>query len=104
MDDEVVDMLLSEVEHAYPIYARFLRAKAKMLDLDTDFSVWDTGAPLGSVDKDFTFEEAYDLHLSVMRDFDSDFYEYSKRMIEEERIDAFPRAGKRGGAFASYRK
>lgn len=104
MDDEVVDMLLSEVEQAYPIYARFLRAKAKMLDLDTDFSVWDTGAPLGSVDKDFTFDEAYDLHLSVMRDFDSDFYEYSKRMIEEERIDAFPRAGKRGGAFASYRK
>jgi oligoendopeptidase F len=31
MDDEVVDMLLSEVERAYPIYERFLRAKAKML-------------------------------------------------------------------------
>lgn len=137
MDDEVVDMLLTEVEKAYPIYARFLRAKAKMLGLETPFvkgdkgdfvseknpqssallqtaplqkeltetfSVWDTGAPLGSVDKDFTFEEAYDLHLGVMRDFDSEFYEYSKRMIEEERIDVFPRAGKRGGAFASYRK
>ena len=60
------------------------------------FSVWDTGAPLGKSDKDFTFEEAYDLHLSVMKDFDSDFYDYSKRMIEEERIDVFPRAGKRG--------
>lgn len=67
-------------------------------------SVWDTSAPLGKSDKDFTFEEAYELHLSVMQDFDSDFYEYSKRMIEEERIDVFPRAGKRGGAFASYRK
>ena len=104
MDDEVVDMLLSEVERAYPIYTRFLRAKAKMLGLESDLSIWDTGAPLGSVDKDFTFEEAYDLHLSVMRDFDADFYEYSKKMIEEERIDVFPRAGKRGGAFASYRK
>ena len=131
MDDEVVDMLLSEVEHAYPLYSRFLRAKAKMLWLDisdqeagisknsektdsvlttpnsqlpTAFSVWDTWAPLGSVDKDFTFEEAFDLHLSVMKDFDADFYDYSKRMIEEERIDAFPRAGKRGWAFASYRK
>ena len=140
MDDEVVDMLLGEVQKAYPIYARFLRAKAKMLwlllprpslaekstpskegEFDTDgviplqnegvpegrgsyFSVWDTGAPLGSVDKDFTFEEAFDLHLSVMKDFDMDFYEYSKQMIEEERIDVFPRAGKRGWAFASYRK
>ena len=104
MDDEVVGMLLGEVEKAYPIYQRFLRAKAKMLGFDSDFSVWDVGAPLGQSDKDFTFEEAYDLHLSVMQDFDADFYEYSKRMIEEERIDVFPRAGKRGGAYASYRK
>jgi oligoendopeptidase F len=136
MDDEVVDMLLSEVERAYPVYQRFLRAKAGMLGLDTPFvkgdkgdlvseqnpqshlgrdssftkeltetfSVWDVGAPLGQADKDFTFDEAYDLHLSVMRDFDQDFYDYSLRMIEEERIDAFPCAGKRGWAFASYRK
>ena len=33
MDDEVVDMLLREVEKAYPLYARFLSAKAKMLGL-----------------------------------------------------------------------
>jgi oligoendopeptidase F len=145
MDDEVVDMLLSEVEQAYPIYARFLRAKSKMFglvsplckegadwkeagdfspetteknpqssaslqtapfqkELTDTFSVWDTWAPIGHSDKDFTFDEAYDLHLSVMKDFDDDFYGYSKKMIEEERIDAFPRAGKRGGAFASYRK
>ena len=39
-----------------------------------------------------------------MKDFDSDFYDYSLAMISDERIDAFPRAGKRGGAFASYRK
>jgi oligoendopeptidase F len=31
MDDEVVNTLLAEVEKAYPLYARFLRAKAKML-------------------------------------------------------------------------
>ncbi len=96
MDDEVVNMLLDEVEKSYSIYARFLKAKAKMLGLDSDFSVWDIGAPLGKSDKDFTFEEAYNLHLSVMKEFDSDFYEYSQKMIEEGRIDVFPRAGKRG--------
>ncbi len=104
MDDEVVNMLLSEVEKAYPMYQRFLRAKARLLSLDGQFWVYDVGAPLGTVDKDFTFDEAYDLHLSVMKDFDSDFYDYSLAMISDERIDAFPRAGKRGGAFASYRK
>jgi oligoendopeptidase F len=104
MDDEVVDMLLSQVQNAYPVYKRFLQAKARMLGLTSDFSVWDVWAPLGKSEKDFTFEEAYDLHLSVMKEFDVDFYDYSKRMIEEERIDVFPKAGKRGWAFASYRK
>jgi oligoendopeptidase F len=91
MDDEVVDMLLSEVEQAYPIYARYLKAKSKMLNLEPDFSIWDAGAPIGHSEKDFSFEEAYNLHLSVMKDFDNDFYDYSVRMIEEERIDAFPK-------------
>ena len=104
MDDIVVDMLLSEVEWAYPLYQRFLRAKAGMLELESDFAVYDIGAPLGTVDRDFTFDEAYDLHLSVMQDFDTEFYDYSLRMIEEERIDALPRAGKRWWAYASYRK
>lgn len=104
MDDEVVNMLLSEVEQAYPIYTRFLRAKAKMLGLESDFKVSDVSAPIGHSDKTFTFDEAYDLHLSVMRDFDPDFYEYSKQMIDEGRIDVMPCAGKRGGAYASYRK
>ncbi len=66
-----------------------------MLELESDFAVYDIGAPLGTVDRDFTFDEAYDLHLSVMQDFDTEFYDYSLRMIEEERIDALPRAGKR---------
>lgn len=95
MEDEVVDMLLREVESAYPLFARFLRAKAKKLQLESDFSVWDVGAPLGTEEKNFTFEEAYSLHLDVMREFDSEFYDYSRRMIEEERIDALPRPGKR---------
>ncbi|MBC7503990.1 hypothetical protein H7169_03385 [Candidatus Gracilibacteria bacterium] len=104
MDDAVVDMLLSEVEKAYPLYQRYLKIKAKMLGLENIFAVYDVGAPLGIVDKDFTFDEAYDLHLSVMKDFDAEFYDYSLKMIQEERIDVFPRAGKRGGAYASYRK
>ncbi len=41
MDDEVVDMLLSEVEKAYPLYVRFLKAKAKILCIEKDFSIWD---------------------------------------------------------------
>lgn len=103
MDNATIDTLIAEVTNAYPIYNRFLKAKARILWID-NFAVWDTGAPIGSTDKDYSFDEAFDLHLSVMKDFDEEFYEYSKKMIEEERIDVFPKSGKRGGAYASYRK
>ena len=46
MDDEVVDMLLSEVEKAYPLYQRFLNIKSKMLGLEGDLKVWDVSAPI----------------------------------------------------------
>ena len=46
MEDDVVDMLLSEVEKSYSLYQRFLRAKAKILNLQSDFSVWDVAAPI----------------------------------------------------------
>ena len=46
MDDEVVDMLLSEVEKAYPLYQRFLNIKSKMLGLEGDLKVWDVSAPV----------------------------------------------------------
>jgi oligoendopeptidase F len=39
-----------------------------------------------------------------MKEFDPEFYTYSLDMIQQGRIDVYPRAGKRGGAFASYRK
>lgn len=36
LDDSTVDMLLSEVEQAYPLYERFLRKKASLLGLPFD--------------------------------------------------------------------
>ena len=104
MDDEVVDILLFEVERAYPLYQRFLSIKSKMLWLDGDLKVWDVSAPVWDASRKVEFNEAMDIHLSMMQEFDPEFYDYSLDMVEWERIDVFPRAGKRGWAYASYRK
>ena len=110
LDDSTVDMLLSEVEQAYPLYERFLRKKASLLGLPFDtkdgwwFAIWDTSAPIGTMERHFSLEEAFDLHLRVMQDFDEEFYTYSLEMMTTGRIDAFPKFWKRSGAFASYRK
>jgi len=95
-------MLLQEVQAAYPLFARFIEAKRKLLGLDTFYN-YDTTAPLSTIEKEFSFEDGMRLHLATMKDFDQEFYDYSIDMFESGRIDAFPKYGKRSGAFASYR-
>lgn len=95
MENEVVDLLLSEVQNAYPLYSRYLKAKQKILGLET-FYQHDVFAPISTDERSFPLEEGLALHLETMKEFDGEFYEYSKRMFEEERVDVFPYAGKRG--------
>jgi len=59
-----------------------LAKKAELLSIE-DFSLWDTTAPVGTIDKKFSFEEAYALHHSVVRVFDLEFADFSDRMIAE---------------------
>lgn len=102
LENEVVDMLLQEVQKAYPLFARFIDAKKKLMGLDV-FHTYDTQAPLGSIESEFSFEDGVRLHLETMKDFDEEFYQYSLDMFESGRVDVFPKYGKRSGAFASYR-
>lgn len=101
--DEVVEILLQEVEKAYPLMHKYLRIKAKLLGKKKLMN-WDLFAPIGNFEKDFNFNESVNLYLKVMKDFDLEFYNYSKEMLESGRVDAFPKKGKRGGAFCSYEK
>lgn len=103
LENEVVDILIQEVQTAYPLFARFIEAKRKLLGLNTFYN-YDTTAPLSTIEKEFSFEDSMKLHLDTMKDFDQEFYDYSIDMFESGRIDAFPKYGKRGGAFASYRQ
>jgi oligoendopeptidase F len=44
------------------------------------------------------------LYEKSVRGFDNDFVDFSRDMLMGARIDVFPKKGKQGGAFASYRK
>ncbi len=103
LDDSVVNLLMNEVQSAYGLFARFLKAKARALNLDP-FYQYDIFAPLKKVERTISLEEAVHLHLETMADFDDEFHAYSQNMFQEGRVDVFPRAGKRSGAFASYEK
>lgn len=101
--DNVVDTLMSEVQKFYPLYQRFLRAKQKHLGLDTLYG-YDVHAPIFKIEKKIPYEEACKTVMEMFAGFDSRFGNYARDMLEAGRVDAFPKAGKRGGAFASYDK
>lgn len=101
--NNVVDTLMSEVQKFYPLYQRFLRAKQKHLGLPELYG-YDVHAPIFKIEKKIPYEEACKTVIDMFAWFDSRFGDYARDMLEAGRVDAFPKAGKRGGAFASYDK
>ena len=103
LPDFVVDTLMAEVQKYYPLYQRFLRAKQKHLGVDTLYG-YDVHAPIFKIEKKVSYVEAQKMVQDMFDSFDSRFGDYSRSMMDEWRVDVFPKAGKRGWAFASYDK
>lgn len=104
MDDETINFLLEQVkEKFYPLYKRYLEIKKRALNVE-HLRPWDISAPIGKMKKTFNFVNGADLLLKAFKEVDDEIYNYSKKMFEEERVDVFPKKGKRGGAFCSFYK
>jgi oligoendopeptidase F len=104
MDKETVDQLISSVKDNYPLYHKFLANKARLLGKEK-LELSDVLAPIDQKgDSKMTFEEAYEIYMDKIKNFDEDFYTYSKEMFEDGRVSVFPSKYKGGGAYASYSK
>lgn len=103
LPDHVVDTLIIEVQKFSPLYERFLRAKQKHLGVSELFG-YDVHAPIFKIEKKIPYEEACTTVIDMFETFDPRFGKYARDMTRAGRVDAFPKAGKRGGAFASYDK
>ncbi len=98
---ESINLLLSEVEKAYPLYHRYLKVKAKLLGKDKLMD-WDLLAPVTDSDKTYSYEEGLEMYLDLLKDFDQEFYDYICELAKSGRVDVFPKPGKRSGAFCVY--
>jgi oligoendopeptidase F len=99
----IIDNLLRAIEENAGIYRRFLKLKAKMMELPL-LGNHDIVAPLpGLPEQKFTFQQAEDLITQAYSRFDTNYATAVKEMFSKRHIDASPRFGKRNGAFcASY--
>lgn len=67
-----------------------------------DYSLYDTYLNMASnYDKEYTFDEAKEIVLDVVKVFGDDYVSKVKRAFDERWIDIYPNKNKRGGAYSS---
>jgi oligoendopeptidase F len=100
-EQEIIDNLLSSIEEGAKTYRRYLKIKAKFMNLPI-LGNHDLIAPLPDMSElKFTFEQAQNLIVRAYSRFDADYAEAVKEMFTKRHIDATPRFGKRNGAFCA---
>jgi oligoendopeptidase F len=102
-EQTIIDNLLQTIEKSTTIYQRYLKQKAKLMNLPI-LGNHDIIAPLPNLpEQKFTFHQAQDLILEAYNKFNTQYATAAEEMFEKCHIDASPRFGKRNGAFcASY--
>ena len=96
---EAVDVLLAAVERHHHLAHRWFRHKAKLLGLDK-LALADQYAPLGST-RAVAYDDATALVADALDDFSPRIGAVARGLYRDNRIDAEPRSGKRGGAFCA---
>lgn len=98
---EVIETLMATTEANYGLAQEYYRLKAKQLGLEGDFHYYDTLAPLTREEPHYSFDQGRDMVLEAFASFHPLARETAERFFSERKIDAFPRPGKRGGAFCA---
>ena len=99
LDGAVVERMMAAVEANYGLAQRWFRAKAGILGLDR-LELWDQYAPIGT-GRAVDFLEARTLVETAFGRFSDRIARVAGDFFAERRVDAEPRAGKRGGAFCA---
>jgi oligoendopeptidase F len=99
LDGDVVRTMMDVVEERYPLAQRWFRVKAGMLGLDV-LELADQYAPLGEA-RPVAYDEGRSLVDSAFAGFSPQVRSIADAFFTEQRVDAEPRSGKRGGAFCA---
>lgn len=94
-----VDALVDTTLKSTHMVRDYYKTKARILGLNTLYD-YDRYAPIGKSTQEFGFEESKALVLEAFEAFHPKFHEIASLAFEEKWIDAFPKEGKRGGAFS----
>lgn len=100
IDQQTIKRLLETVENHTSMYHRYLKLKARILNLPK-LGGHDISAPIPDAPNiKFGYDTARNLVIEAYNGFDEDFALAAKDMFAKNHIDATPRLGKASGAFS----
>ncbi len=98
IDRQTLDAMLGAAREAFPVFRRYLHAKARALGLPK-LTWYDMFAPIGQSTRVWEFDEGADFIVDHLGRYSQKMGDYARRAFRERWIDAEPRPGKRDGAF-----
>lgn len=99
MQKETLDAMFTAMKEYFPKFHQYLKRKGELLGHKNGLPWYELFAPMGSVSRTFTTEEAKDYLVNLFRGFAPDLAEMVERAFDEAWIDFYPHEGKVGGAF-----
>jgi oligoendopeptidase F len=100
MSAETLNVMWETVEKNKEVFVRYLERKKRLLGL-AEMSWFDVGAPLGNVDKKYTFEQACSFVVEQFALISPRMADFCAGAFRKRWVEAEDRPGKRAGAFCS---
>lgn len=101
MSQATLDAMIGAMKDFRPAFVRYLKAKAAYLGHPNGLPFYDLFAPVGKLEKTYTYDEAHQLVVEGFGSFSDKLSGFADRAFRLNWIDPFPKKGKRGGAFCS---
>jgi pepF/M3 family oligoendopeptidase len=101
MTRETLDAMISAMKDFRPHFEAYLQAKSHYLGHQGNLPFYDMFAPVGKLEKTYTYEEAQDIIKKAYYGYSKRLGDFATKAFDNEWIDVYPKKGKRGGAFCS---
>ena len=98
---ETLNAMIEAIKDERENFRRYFKLKAKALGYKNGLPFYELFAPMGSMTRTYSIDEAKDLVLDVYKSFSNELYEMGKKAFENRWIDFLPKEGKVGGAFCA---
>jgi pepF/M3 family oligoendopeptidase len=101
IDQPTLDAMLGAAREYFPVFRRYLKAKAHALGLQ-QLTWYDLFAPMAEGNKAWRYEEANQFIVEQFETFTPRLSAFAARAFGENWIDAEPRPGKQDGAYCMW--